>query len=54
MDINFEVSRYTQDKHPDSHMHEQYEIFISLSDEGTFFVREEGYTALRHGVSGSL
>ena len=49
MDINFEVSRYTQDKHPDSHMHEQYEIFISLSDEGTFFVREEGYP-LRFGM----
>lgn len=49
MDMDFEVSRYAQDKHPSSHMHEQYEIFISLSDGGTFFVREEGYP-LRFGL----
>lgn len=43
MDTDFEILRYTQDKHPDSHLHEHYEIFISLSNEGKFFVREEGY-----------
>lgn len=49
MDMNFEILRYTQDKHPDSHIHELYEIFISLSNEGKFFVREEGYP-LRFGM----
>ena len=49
MDMDFEILRYTQDKHPDSHIHEHYEIFISLSNEGKFFVREEGYP-LRFGM----
>ncbi len=43
MDMDFEILRYTQDKHPEAHIHEHYEIFIALCNKGTFFVREKGY-----------
>lgn len=49
MDRDFELLRYTHDKHPEAHIHEYYELFVSLSNEGTFFVRENGYP-LRFGM----
>ena len=43
MKDHFEVSKYSQDKNPTSHIHEEYEILISLTNDGKFFVRERGY-----------
>ena len=45
----FEVSKYSQDRNPTSHIHEEYEILISLTNDGKFFVRERGYQ-LRFGT----
>jgi AraC-like DNA-binding protein len=39
----FEISKYERDKNPHAHFHETYEILIPLSNEGTFFVQENGY-----------
>lgn len=50
MDNYFEISKYSQDKNPNSHIHEEFEILISLNNEGKFFVREHGY-ALRFGMT---
>lgn len=49
METDFEISRYAQDKNPNPHFHESYEILISLNNEGRFFVRERGYS-LRFGM----
>lgn len=49
MDRNYKILKYTHDRHPESHLHEHYEIFISLSNEGKFFVQERGYQ-LRFGT----
>lgn len=49
MSMEYEIGRYTQDKNPNSHIHENFEILISLNSEGIFFVREHGYT-LRIGM----
>ena len=43
MESNYVIKRYTQDNHPVSHFHEFYEVFISLSNQGKFFVREQAY-----------
>lgn len=48
MSSKYEISKYAKDRNPNSHIHEDMEILISLSNEGTFFVREHGY-ALRFG-----
>lgn len=40
---DFEVLKYTQDKHPESHIHDFYEIFLSLSNDGHFFVGQRAY-----------
>lgn len=45
----FEILKYSQDRNPESHIHEEYEILISLTNEGKFFVRERGYP-LRFGT----
>lgn len=45
----FEVLKYSQDRNPASHFHEEYEILISLTNDGKFFVREHGYP-LRFGT----
>lgn len=49
MSEDFKISKYSQDKNPNSHIHEEFEILISLNNEGKFFVREHGY-ALRFGM----
>lgn len=49
MGSTYEILKYAQDRNPHSHIHEDMEILISLSNEGTFFVREHGYP-LRFGV----
>lgn len=49
MSTNFEILKYAQDRNPVSHIHEELEILISLSNEGKFFVREHGYP-LRFGM----
>lgn len=49
MDMEFEICRYAQDKNPNPHFHESYEMLISLNNEGKFFVRENGYQ-LRFGT----
>ena len=41
--MDFEILKYSRDRNPNSHIHEEYEILISLSNEGKFFVREKGY-----------
>ena len=43
LNCSYKVKRYTQDSHPESHFHEFYEVFISLSDKGKFFVGERAY-----------
>ena len=43
MDGSFEVLKYTRDMHPESHIHEFYEVFLSLSNEGHFFVGDQAY-----------
>ena len=43
MNSEYEVLKYARDKHPESHIHEFYEIFVSLSNNGKFFVKEVGY-----------
>lgn len=43
MDPKYEIKKYTHDIHPESHIHEYYEIFISLANEGFFFVEEHAY-----------
>ena len=40
---DYEVLKYTKDKHPESHIHECFEIFLSLSGEGNFFVGDQAY-----------
>lgn len=45
----FEILKYSQDRNPVSHIHEEYEILISLNNDGNFFVRERGYP-LRFGT----
>ena len=40
---DYEVLKYTKDKHPESHIHECFEIFLSLSGEGSFFVGDQAY-----------
>lgn len=49
MSEEFKISKYSQDKNPNSHIHEEFEILISLNNEGKFFVRKHGY-ALRFGM----
>lgn len=49
MDMEYEIMRYAQDKNPNPHFHECYEMLISLNNEGKFFVRERGYQ-LRFGT----
>ena len=43
MNFDYEIKKYSRDMHPESHIHESYEIFISLSNEGNFFVGEQAY-----------
>ena len=43
MSAEYEIIKYTQDRHPESHIHEFYEIFISLSNDGKFFVEEKAF-----------
>ena len=43
MDGEYEILKYTRDRHPESHIHESYEIFISMSDDGKFFIGDESY-----------
>ncbi len=47
--MEFEIYKQTKATRPINHLHENYEIFISLSNEGKFFVSEEGYL-LRFGT----
>ena len=49
MGTRFEILKYAQDRNPNSHIHEDLEILISLNNEGKFFVREHGYP-LRFGM----
>lgn len=49
MQNQYEILKYTHDRHPESHLHEYYEIFVSLSNEGKFFVHETDYQ-LRFGT----
>lgn len=49
MSVNYEILKYAQDRNPNSHIHEDLEILISLNNEGKFFVREHGYP-LRFGM----
>lgn len=49
MNPKFEILKYAQDRNPNSHIHEELEILISLNNEGKFFVREHGYP-LRFGM----
>lgn len=50
MDKEYEVLKHTHDKHPESHLHDCFEVFISLSNEGKFFVKETGYPLFWHGL----
>lgn len=43
MNIEFEVSHYLKDHYPFAQIHENYEIFLSLSERGNLFVRETSY-----------
>ena len=43
MESSYSIKKYTQDRHPESHIHEQYEIFISLTNDGKFFVGEQAF-----------
>lgn len=49
MSVKYEILKYAQDRNPNSHIHEDLEILISLNNEGKFFVREHGYP-LRFGM----
>lgn len=49
MSSEYEIIKYAQDRNPNSHIHEELEILISLNSEGKFFVREHGYP-LRFGM----
>ena len=48
MNSEFEIYKHTRAVRPKNHIHENYEIFISLSNEGKLFISEEGYL-LRFG-----
>lgn len=43
MEESYQILKYTQDKHPESHIHDFYEIFISLTNDGKFFVGEKAF-----------
>lgn len=43
MEMGYKIVKRTQEFNPESHIHEFYEIFISLTDEGKFFVGEQSY-----------
>ena len=43
MSIKYEIIRYAQDKNPNPHFHEYYEMLVSLNNEGKFFIRESEY-----------
>ena len=43
MNTEYVIRKYQNDQNPIAHMHEKFEVFISLSDRGSLFVKEKGY-----------